>query len=944
MPSNPPPSGQDRGDVAARKPTALLDREHERQLIADLVDAVQEGLGRAVVLYGEAGMGKTRLLEHVVASAPNLRSVSITGVEAERDLGFAGLHRLLRPFLGRRSRLPKPQRDALGSAFGLQLETPADRFLVGLACLTLLADVASEQGLICVIDDAQWMDEESLGALAFVARRLSADRIALVFGLRRREAPSGALAGLPTIPIVGLPDDAALELLSTRVGAGIDTELAKRIVVETSGCPLALLELASELTDEQLRGGRTVSEPLPIGRRLEEHFLRQVRALSDPAQAFLLVAAAETSGDASLVRRVVADMGSDGSAEDAAVASGLVETDRGIVFRHPLVRSAIYGGAPRDLRRNVHEALAANIDRNVEPDRRAQHLAAAARGPDEDLANELEEAAHRAGQRGGYSAESSFLLQAAQLTPGPQRHSARLLRAAIAALNAGLPHRGEALLEQARPGLQDPLLEAEAMRLDGRLRVPLAQPPSAPALLLAAARAFIPLDRRRARETLLEAIEAAVTAQHFAVGTSLTEIAQVALATPAEGSSPQTTAGLILDGVASLWGSSYAAAAPVLRQALGTLESDSVRSEDITSSFMLPTVVANELWDDEAYGVWAQRVERRARDEGALLALQVSLLTLAKHATRAGRFAEAEAHYDDAVEITRAMGGFTDFYEWLKCDLYAWRGQELETVRTAAILTEAANAIGSAVPVEIAQVALATLALSSGRYADALDAVRPILDANAPGWACQAFSIGVEAGIRADDGAIARRCLAQLEERAPAAGTPWGLGQLARARALSSSAPDAEKFFIEAIDHFESTSVSTDLAHAHLLYGEWLRREHRRQDARTELKAAYDQFSGMGAEGFAQRARMELEATGEKVRRRSVETLSDLTAQEAQVARMAASGATNPEIAARLFISANTVDYHLRKVFRKLGITSRRQLSTVELQSRWLRSDSAADP
>jgi DNA-binding CsgD family transcriptional regulator len=933
------PPTQDRGDVPARTRTALLDREHERKVLDDLVTAVQEGLGRTVVLYGEAGMGKTRLLEHMVASAPNLRSVSIAGVEAERDLGFAGLHRLLRPFLGRRSRLPKPQRDALGSAFGLQLETPADRFLVGLACLTLLADIAAEEGLVCVIDDAQWMDEESLGVLAFVARRLSADRIALVFGLRDREAPSGSLAGLPAIPIGGLPDHAALELLSTRVGADIDTELAQRIVVETSGCPLALLELASELSDEQLRGGRTVSEPLPIGKRLEDHFLRQVEALDDAAQTFLLVAAAETSGDASLVRRVAADMGSDGLAEDAAVASGLLDTARGIKFRHPLVRSAIYGGAPLDLRRSVHNALAANIDPGVDPDRRAQHLAGAARGPDEALANELEEAAHRAGQRGGYSAESSFLLQAAQLTPDPQRQSARLLRAAVAALNAGLPHRGEALLEQARPGLTDPLLAAEAMRLDGRLRVPLAQPPTAPGLLLAAARAFVPLDRSRARETLLEAVDAALVSQHFTVGTSLTEIAQVALATPAEGSSPQTVAGLLLDGAASLWGSSYGAAAPVLRQALGTLESDSVRPEDITSFFMLPTIVANELWDDEAYGRWVRRVEHIARDEGALLALQVSLLSLAKHATRAGRFAEAEAHYDDAVEITRAMGGFTDFYEWLKCDLYAWRGQEAETLQTAAILTGASNAIGSAVPVELAQVALATLALSSGRYADALEAVNPILDANAPRWACQVFSLGVEAGIRAEDHAVADHCLAQLEERAPAAGTPWGLGQLARARALAQEADNAEEFFVEAVSYFEKTSVATDLAHTHLLYGEWLRRENRRQDARSELKVAYDKFSAMGAEGFARRAQIELEATGEKVRRRSVETQSDLTAQEAQVARLAATGATNPEIAARLFISANTVDYHLRKVFRKLGITSRRQLSTVELRNQWVHDE-----
>jgi DNA-binding CsgD family transcriptional regulator/tetratricopeptide (TPR) repeat protein len=926
MPTNP---------VALRP---LLGRDDECGFLADLIATVENGSGRSVVLYGDAGMGKTRLLEHAVALAPDLHTVWITGVEAERELGFAGLHRLLRPLLERRFELPRPQRDALGAAFGLDSSAAApDRFMVGLACLTLLTDAASERGLVVVIDDAQWIDEESLAALAFVGRRLSADRLALLFGFRDDHAPQGALGGLPAMPVGGLHDDAALELLSTQVGAKVDAELARRIVDETRGCPLALLELAAELTDDQLRGGRPVSEPLPIGRRLEDHFLRQVRSLDEACQVFLLVAAAETSGDASLVRRVAATLGYDGSAEDAAVTSGLVAIDRGIAFRHPLIRSAIYGGAPAELRRRVHTAIAAQIDRGIDPDRHVQHLAAAARGADERLADELEAAARRAGRRGGHSTESGFLVQSAQLTSDPQRRSARLLGAATAAHEAGRLHRVEALLDQARPLLTDPLVSAEAARLDalGAQRHELRDVPS---MLLAAARAFVPLDRGRARATLLDALHAALITQHFTTGTSLTEIAHVALANPSEGRGPPPLTDLLLDAVAGLVGSGYPAAAPLLRQAAVALGSDPVRPS--SSDSYVGVTITNELWDDVSQALWCQRVEDSARDRGALTALAAVLNALGRYESRAGQFSKAEGHYDEAVVIEAAIGGHPEVIELFKCDLYAWRGQEAETVRAASALMQVARAVGGANLEQIGQVALATLALSKGRYPDAIDAVRPIVDADAPGFACQVLSIGVEAGLRTGDESIAAECLRRLEERAPAAGTPWGLGQLAQARALcATDADEAEHRYREAISLLASASIAPDLAHAHLLYGEWLRRENRRKDARTELRTAHDQYLRMGAEGFARRARIELSATGEKVRGRSVKTPSRLTSQEAQVARLAATGDTNAEIAARLFISASTVDYHLRKVFRKLEISSRRQLANLELHGPWAAED-----
>jgi DNA-binding CsgD family transcriptional regulator/tetratricopeptide (TPR) repeat protein len=931
--SSKPPESDRSLSAPPRATSALLDRAAERQVIEDLVSAVEGGLGRAMVLHGDAGMGKTRLLEHAVDFAPNLRSVWISGVEAERDLGFAALHRLLRPFLTRRSQLPGPQRDALGSAFGLQTDMPADRFMVGLACLTLLADVATEQRLICVIDDAQWIDKESLAVLAFVARRLSADGMGLFFGVRDSKSAPEELGGLLTIPVAGLPGDAALELLSTKTSADVDAELARRIMAETSGCPLALIELASELTEEQLRGGLTVSDPLPIGQRLEEHFLRQVRSLDETAQLFLLVAAAETSGDASLVRRVAGELGSDRSAEGVAVASGLVKTDRGIVFRHPLIRSAIYGGARVDVRKDVHGALAANIDPTANPDRRAHHLAAAADGPDEDLAKELEQAANQAAQRGGYSAESAFLLHAAQLTPDPQRHLERRLSAAAAALSAGLPHRAKSLLDQTRPKLKDPLLRAEAMRLEGHASFHIDLPSTVPTRFLAAARAFAPLDRGRARETLLETLDFALVAQDFLVDTSLTEITEVVLATPNKGPHKSTLADLLLDAMATLLGSGYAAAVPLLRQVADYLRSDSLAPTDGSSRPNLGVTVTNELWDYETEEIWVRRLENNAREKGALLTLRAALLALAWWESRAGRLDIAEAHYDEVVEVDSAMGfrGLrAETMRWLKCDLYAWRGREVETIQTATALAKAAEAMGVSNFAQIAQRALATLAVSAGRYSDALEAVRPSIETKAPGFVNRAFVIGVEAGIRAEDRDMAEHCMSQLEERATVARTPWALGQLARCRALCSAGDEAERFYLEAVTHLKQTSVATDLFHTNLLYGEWLRRANRRQDARTELRIAFEAFSAMGAEGFAKRAQVELEATGETVRRRSVETQSDMTPQEAQVARLAAEGATNAEIAAKLFISANTVDYHLRKVFRKLGISSRRQLASTQ--------------
>jgi DNA-binding CsgD family transcriptional regulator len=567
------------------------------------------------------------------------------------------------------------------------------------------------------------------------------------------------------------------------------------------------------------------------------------------------------------------------------------------------------------------------LDR-TDPDRRVRHLAAAAREPDEALAVLLEEAAERAMRRGGYAAETSFLIEAAHLTPARSERARRLLRAATAALNAGLPHRAEALLEQARPGLEDPLLETDAMRLDGQLQVPLGDPPAAAARLLAAAHALEAIGQTSMREALLEALDACVVSQHFTRGVSPQQVARAALATRDEAADPPTFSDLLLDGIAFAFVSDYAQAMPAFQRVTQMMRAEPLSRDDL-ARWYLCFAITHELFDDAGYNAWVSRLERHARDVGALIVLQVVLLARAKQEMRAGEFAKAEMSHDEVVEVTRLVGGPPEFYELLKVNVYAWRGQDAETRAAAKPLREVAAAIGAAAVVNVSDLAIATLELGRGRYAEALAAIEPVVAEQQVGWTCLGLAIAIEAAARMDEHDRAAGYVADLEQRAVAAGTDWALGQLARCRALVADDADAEDLYLEAIARLASTSVVTELAQARLAYGEWLRRQNRQIDARTVLRAAHDAFDAMGAEGFAARARSELAATGEKIARRAAGPVLDLTSQESLAARLAATGATNAEIATRMFISANTVDYHLRKVYRKLGIRSRRELASA---------------
>ncbi|MDQ1460904.1 MAG: hypothetical protein QOI08_2388 [Actinomycetota bacterium] len=907
----------------------LLDRVEERAQLDRAIDAARNGLSDAVVLFGEAGIGKTALLEYAVTSATGLRVIRVVGMEAGRDLSFAGLDRLLNPFRADFHRLPSPQRDALAAAFGGVGGTAPDRFLVGLASLTLLAHAASSRPLLAVIDDAQWLDQESLGAMAFVARRLYADHIALIFAVRGSHADHDVFEAVRTLDIGALPQSDALQLLVSVASGQLDRDVSQRIVADTGGNPMAILELAAELSELQLAGVGLPLHTLPMSRRLEDHFLRAVRALPPDTQMFLLIAAAQTASDPALLMRAATLLGLTAGAADEAEEARLVRLRPEVEFRHPLIRSAVYGGAKARDRRRVHQALAEVLDARTDPVRRAWHRAAATVDPDESVADDLETAAHLAQGRGGSRAAVTFLQRAAELTPDAGRRASRLLAATQAALVGGAPVRAQALLEQAKSVVDDDVSRAQARRLEGATQQLLGHVSEAPVILLQAAREHEHIDRHLARETYLEALEAAIIAREYTVGTSLTEIARAALAFPRDPGAAPTVADLLLDGLATRIAIGYVEAVPTLRDAVATLQiGDPIDSGGARWSD-LGSFAAQELWDFDGRRAFLERLCDVERKMGAVDRLRFTLVALGDCEMRAGRFAAAELYQLQARDLTAAINGSAYLWELIDVELLAWRGRAEDTRRRAEALIAVAEQSRAATAAGLARISLVVLELGSSRYKQAFTVAQQLYDDDPLAFGNEVLPSLVEAAVRSGHADSAEAACARLSERATASGTPWALGLLARSRALLATADDAEAHYNEAIERLTQTSVATDLAHAHLLYGEWLGRRKRRSDARGQLRKALDMFDTMGARAYAERTRAELVRTGDRVRDRSVETMYELTPQEEQVARLAAGGATNSEIAAQLFLSAATIDYHLRKVYKKLGVESRRDLVDV---------------
>ena len=892
----------------------LLDRLPERAALSQLLEAARAGRSGVLVMHGEPGVGKTALLEYAVESAAGLRVVRVAGVESEMELAFAALQQLCAPMLGQLGGLPDPQRAALGVAFGLDTGAAPDRFLVGLAVLSLLSEAAEQQPLLCVVDDAQWLDRASAQVLAFVARRLLAERIALLFAARE---PGEELRGLPDLAVGGLGEGDARELLGSVIGGPLDERVRDRIVAETRGNPLALLELP--------RGVPGVPGVPGLSGRIEESFRRRLEVLPAATQLLMLVAAAEPAGEPALVWRAAERLGIGAEALAPAADAGLLTIGERVVFRHPLVRSAVYRAAPPADRRAAHRALAGATDPQADPDRCAWHRAQATLGPDEDVAAELERSAGRAQARGGLAAAAAFLERAAALTLDPARRAERALAAAEATYQAGAFDAALGLLGTAEAGPPDQLRRARADRLRGQIAFSSSRGSDAPPLLLKAARQFEPLDSWLARETYLDALAAATFAGRLALGGGMREVAEAArMAPPPPG--PTRGPDLLLDGLSLVICEGYPAGGPVLREAVSAFRGTDVSREEGLRWLWLACRAALIMWDYDSFDVLSDRQVTLARDAGALIMLPIAFNMRSTAHLYAGEFAPAASMVTQAESVTEATGSSIAPYGAV--GLAAFRGREAQAVHLIQTATDDAERRGEGRALSYIGWAAAVLYNSLGRYEEALAAAqRASDDSPAVQFASWALVELVEAAVRSAVPGRAADALQRLSGMTRFCGTDWALGAEARSRALVSDGEAAENLYREAIGRFGRTRLRVDLARAHLVYGEWLRRQRRRRDARDQLTTAHEIFDSIGAAAFAERARIELRASGGQARERAVQTPDTLTAQEALIARLAGDGASNPEIAAQLFISPATVAYHLRKVFTKLGVSSRSQLA-----------------
>jgi DNA-binding CsgD family transcriptional regulator len=907
--------------VVVARPATLLGRQRERAVLERLLDTARSGHGATIVVYGDPGVGKTALLEYTLQLAEEFRVVRSAGVKGEMELDFAALQQLCSPILGFAERLPDPQREALDVAFGLSSGDAASPFLVGLAVLGLLSEAAEEQPLLCLIDDAQWLDSASAQALAFVARRLLAERIALVFATRDR---GGGLARFPQLRVEPLGHRDARALLESVLAARLDELVLERIVAETGGNPLAILELPRGLAPGQLAGGFGLPAALPLSAGIEQSFTRRLARLPRDARRLLILAAAEPLGDNALLWRAARQLGIPETAARKVESEGLLTLDGAVTFRHPLVRSAVYDSAEPSERREAHRALADATDPQLDPDRRAWHRAQAASAPDEEVAVELERSAGRARARGGLAAVAAFLERAAALTPEPTHRAQRLLAAAGAERDAGDLEAALGLLAGVDVGALDDLGRARVELLQAQIALEQRRADDAGRLFLSAASRLERLDPELACETYLEALGGAMTSDIEVEG-GAPAVAAAARAAQA-GAVPTRTVDVVLDAFATRLTDGFPAAAPALARALELLLATTIPDEDVSRWLSLSSsrdgnMVALELWDDEAVHLLAARQVQVARDSGALVHLEFALSFLARSDMLAGELASAAVLLDEARSIAEVTGNPPLVNAPMI--LAAWRGDEAK----ASELIEAGAEEAAARRWTSNNYARAVLYNGLGRHDAARDAAWEAFRPDPIGYGSLLLPELAEAASRTGERSLLEHALEWISQRTAVISSRWASGIEARVRALSSEGDVAETQYRASIWHLSGTRVRLELARTQLLYAEWLRRERRRLDARSQLGTALEAFTSMGAEAFARRAERELLATGEHARKRTVETLDQLTPQETQIAGLVAKGHTNREIAAQLFISPSTVEYHLRKAFRKLGVRSRTQLA-----------------
>jgi DNA-binding CsgD family transcriptional regulator len=907
-----------------RPPPKLLGRRSECEVLDRLLADALVGRSRVAVLRGEAGVGKSALLGYMSGRVVGWEVARAVGVESEMELAYAGLHQLCAPMLGHLGRLPGPQRDALATVFGRSAGTAPDRFLVGLATLTLFAEVAEEQPLICLVDDAQWLDQGSAQILGFVARRLLAERIAVVCAARTG-AGDDVLAGLTELPVRGLGNSDARALLLANVPGPIDAAVCDQIVMESHGNPLALIELPRTWNVADLAGGFGLPSGQPVAGRVEQSYVRRLQLLPSDTRLLVLTAAAEPLGDLVLLHRAAETLGFDLAAAGPAQDGGLLHLGGRVEFAHPLVRSAAYRSAATDDRYRVHRALAGATAAETDPDRRAWHLAQATPGPDEEVAAELERSAGRAQDRGGVAAAAAFLQRSAELTVDPARRAQRALAAAQANFQAGAFDGALQLAATASAGPLDGFQRARIDLLRGHAAIASSYGNDAAPLLLQAARRLEPFDLGLARRAYLTAWGAAVTAGHLGGSGVLLQVCRAVRALPPLSATPHPL-DLVLDGLCLLTTDGRAAATPILQRAAKAVMQLPV--EDVLRWGWLAPAASASTWDSDGSRAIFERQAQLVRGAGALAELPLHLHALAQDKARTGDFADADLLVAESESVASATG--RQIPPFAALTLRALQGKEAEASALIEATIQQSAAVGQGLAVMAARWAAAVLYNGLARYEEAASAAREVTAKAIDPWQSMfALPELVEAAARVGDTELSRDALERLAETTQPAGTDLALGIEARCRALLINGDDADLEYRKAIERLGRTRRRPEFARAHLLYGEWLRRQGGRADAREQLRTAYEMFATMGMQAFAERARRELMATGATVRKRSAGTREELTPQEEQIARLARDGLSNPEIGGQLFVSARTVEWHLRNVFSKLGITSRRQLLTA---------------
>jgi DNA-binding CsgD family transcriptional regulator len=902
----------------------LLGRRVEcESLDAALTDAL-EGHSRVVVLRGEAGIGKSALLDYLLDQLDGWRVARAVGVEAEMELAYSGLHQICSPMLQELERLPEPQSEALETVFGLSAGAPPNRFLVGLATLTLFAEVAEQHPLACIVDDAHWLDLASEQILGFVARRLLAERIALVC-TARTGIGDHVLAGLPEMLITGLSEKDARSLLLSKMPGPIDAAVCQQIITESHGNPLALIELGRVSNLAEFAGGFGVPGSEGVAGKIEQAYARRLDALPGQTRQLVLLAAAEPLGDRVLLDRAAEVLDIEMAALSPAVDAGLIKVDPRIEFAHPLARSAAYRSAGRADRYRIHAALAEATDHRRDPDRRAWHRARATPGPDEEIATELEQSAARARARGGVAAAAAFLQRTLALTAEPDRRAERALAAAEACFQAGAFDTAQRLLATAESHGLDGFLSARALLLRGHVAVVLGYGDDAAPLLQQAARKLEPFDVELARGAYLTAYGSAMSAAYLGQAGVFLEICRAVEDLPPPRGAPDAKS-LLLEGLARMHTDGRAVAMPIFRRAADALAQ--MPEEDVLRWGWIAPMASHVTWDSAGSSAIYERQAKIVRNAGALAELPVYLSSWALDKAWNGDLAGARLLIAESDAVAAATGSQLPPFAALR--LLSMEGKEADTCALIAATIEHATARGQGLAVRVAQWAASVLYNGLARYGEAAAAARQVtandIDPYPQMWALPEL---VEAASRVGAIELANEALGRLVEVTDPAGTDWALGTQARSRALLSDSESADRLYQEAIERFGRTRLRPELARAHLLYGEWLRREGRRVDAREQLRMAHDMLGEIGMEAFVGRARRELVGTGEKVHRRSPLIRDELTAQEEQIARLARDGISNREIAGTLYLSSRTVEWHLRKVFMKLGISSRSQLQTA---------------